>query len=47
MEDADRVKRNLAIALGLAAAACAHMINLSIKEKRMVEWDFEKDDVKR
>jgi predicted dehydrogenase len=32
---------------GHRAAACAHMINLSIKEKRMVEWDFEKDDVKR
>ena len=32
---------------GHRAAACAHMINLSIKERRMVEWDFEKDDVKR
>jgi predicted dehydrogenase len=31
---------------GHRAAACAHMINLSIKEKRMVEWDFQKDEIK-
>lgn len=31
---------------GHHAAACAHMINLSAKKKRVVEWDFAKDDVK-
>jgi predicted dehydrogenase len=31
---------------GHHAAACAHMVNLSAKEKRMVEWDFAKDDIK-
>jgi len=31
---------------GHHAAACAHMINLSAKRKRVVEWDFAKDDVK-
>lgn len=31
---------------GHHAAACAHMVNLSVKEKRLVEWDFAKDDIK-
>jgi len=31
---------------GHRAAACAHMINLSIKERRIVEWDFEREDIK-
>lgn len=31
---------------GHHAAACAHMVNLSAKEKRLVEWDFANDDVK-
>ena len=31
---------------GHRAAACAHMINRSVKESRMVEWDFQKDDIK-
>jgi predicted dehydrogenase len=31
---------------GHHAAACAHMINLASREKRLVEWDFVKDDVK-
>ncbi|MEJ5370178.1 MAG: Gfo/Idh/MocA family oxidoreductase [Bryobacteraceae bacterium] len=32
---------------GHHAAACAHMVNESVKTRRMVEWDFEKDDIKR
>ena len=32
--------------VGHHAAACAHMINLSVKQKRMIEWDFAKDDIK-
>jgi predicted dehydrogenase len=32
---------------GHRAAACAHMVNLSTKQKRLVEWDFAKDDIKR
>jgi predicted dehydrogenase len=28
------------------AAACAHMVNLSVKTRRMVEWDFGRDDIK-
>jgi predicted dehydrogenase len=32
---------------GHHAAACAHMINLSTKTRRMVEWDFDRDDVKQ
>jgi predicted dehydrogenase len=28
---------------GHRAAACAHMVNRSIREKRMVEWDFAKE----
>jgi predicted dehydrogenase len=31
---------------GHRAAACAHMVNLSVKQKRMVEWDFQKEDIK-
>jgi predicted dehydrogenase len=31
---------------GHHAAACAHMINLSAMERRMVEWDSSKDDIK-
>lgn len=31
---------------GHRAAACAHMINLSASSRRMVEWDFAKDDIK-
>jgi predicted dehydrogenase len=32
--------------VGHRAAACAHMVNASIREKRPVEWDFARDDVK-
>ena len=32
--------------VGHRAAACAHMVNKSVKEGRMVEWDFARDDVK-
>jgi hypothetical protein len=31
---------------GHHAAACAHMVNLSVKQKRQVEWDFGKDDLR-
>ena len=31
---------------GHHAAACAHMINQAAREKRLVEWDFSKDDIK-
>ena len=31
---------------GHHAAACAHLINLSAKQKRLVEWDFGKDDIR-
>ncbi|MGE5646195.1 MAG: Gfo/Idh/MocA family protein [Acidobacteriota bacterium] len=31
---------------GHHAAACAHMVNVSAKTRRQVEWDFEKDDIK-
>jgi predicted dehydrogenase len=31
---------------GHHAAACAHMINLSAGQRRMVEWDFSKDDIR-
>ena len=31
---------------GHHAAACAHLINLSAQERRMVEWDFAKDDIR-
>jgi hypothetical protein len=32
---------------GHRAAACAHMVNLSAHQQRMVEWDFSTDDIKR
>lgn len=32
--------------VGHRAAACAHMVNLSAKQKRAVQWDFAKDDIK-
>lgn len=32
---------------GHRAAACAHMVNLSAREQRLVEWDFARDDIKR
>ncbi len=31
---------------GHHAAACAHMVNQSAREGRMVQWDFTRDDVK-
>jgi predicted dehydrogenase len=31
---------------GHRAAACAHMVNRSAAERRMVEWDFARDDVR-
>jgi predicted dehydrogenase len=31
---------------GHRAAACAHMVNKAAKEKRMVQWDFKKDDIR-
>ena len=31
---------------GHHAAACAHMVNLSASERRLVEWDSSKDDIK-
>jgi hypothetical protein len=34
-------------AAGHHAAACAHMVNLSARQRRLVEWDFGRDDVKR
>jgi predicted dehydrogenase len=33
-------------AAGHRAAACAHMVNLAARERRMVEWDFARDDVR-
>ncbi len=33
-------------AAGHRAAACAHMVNLSARYRRLVEWDFAKDDLK-
>ncbi len=32
--------------VGHHAAACAHMINISAKEKRFIYWDFNRDTVK-
>ena len=32
-------------AAGHHAAACAHMVNRSVREGRLVEWDFARDDV--
>ena len=31
---------------GHHAAACAHMVNRSAKENKVVEWDFARDDIK-
>lgn len=31
---------------GHRAAACAHMVNQSVKQRRLVQWDFAKDDIK-
>ncbi|HYM06185.1 MAG TPA: Gfo/Idh/MocA family oxidoreductase [Terriglobales bacterium] len=33
-------------AAGHHAAACAHLINLSARERRMTEWDFNRDDIR-
>jgi predicted dehydrogenase len=33
-------------AVGHRAAACAHMVNLAARERRLVEWDFGRDDIK-
>ncbi|MBK5292409.1 MAG: Gfo/Idh/MocA family oxidoreductase [Acidobacteriia bacterium] len=33
-------------AAGHRAAACAHMVNRSVAQRRMVEWDFARDDMK-
>jgi predicted dehydrogenase len=33
-------------AAGHHAAACAHLVNLSARQRRMTEWDFAKDDVR-
>jgi predicted dehydrogenase len=33
-------------AAGHHAACCAHMINQSARERRMIEWDFSKDDIR-
>ncbi|MFN7925825.1 MAG: Gfo/Idh/MocA family oxidoreductase [Bryobacteraceae bacterium] len=32
--------------VGHRSAGCAHMVNLSARERRMVEWDLAKDDIK-
>jgi predicted dehydrogenase len=34
------------VVFGHRAAACAHMVNRSIREKRMIEWDFTADRTK-
>jgi predicted dehydrogenase len=31
---------------GHRAAACAHMVNMSVKQRRLVQWDFDKDDIR-
>src|SRR2546421_308723 len=31
---------------GHRAAACAHMVNMSAKQRRLVQWDFDKDDIR-
>ncbi|MBI4903290.1 MAG: Gfo/Idh/MocA family oxidoreductase [Acidobacteria bacterium] len=31
---------------GHRAAACAHMVNRSVKEKRIIEWDYQREDMK-
>jgi predicted dehydrogenase len=33
-------------AAGHHAAACAHLINLSARERKMTEWDFTRDDIR-
>ncbi|MBI3469781.1 MAG: Gfo/Idh/MocA family oxidoreductase, partial [Candidatus Solibacter usitatus] len=33
-------------AVGHRAAACAHMVNLSAKQRRLVEWDFGADNIR-
>jgi predicted dehydrogenase len=33
-------------AAGHHAAACAHMVNQSVKTAKMVEWDYARDDIK-
>lgn len=32
--------------VGHRAAACAHMVNQSAREKRMIEWDFAQENIK-
>jgi predicted dehydrogenase len=32
--------------VGHRAAACAHMVNRSVKTRASVEWDFQKDDIR-
>ena len=32
---------------GHHAAACAHMINMSVESGSSVDWDFTKDDIKK
>jgi hypothetical protein len=34
------------LAVGHYAAACAHMVNQAAQQRRLVEWDFAKDDIK-
>lgn len=34
-------------AAGHHAAACAHMVNLAAKTRRMAEWDFAADDIRK
>jgi predicted dehydrogenase len=31
---------------GHHAAACAHLVNLSARQRKMAEWDFKKDDIR-
>jgi predicted dehydrogenase len=31
---------------GHRAAACAHMVNLSVKQRKSVEWDFQREDIR-
>ena len=31
---------------GHRAAACAHMVNLAAKQRRQVEWDFEREEIR-
>jgi predicted dehydrogenase len=34
------------VSVGHHAAACAHMVNQAAEQRRLVEWDFAKDDIK-